>query len=87
MGAYFSGPLADKLGRRKPMIVSLVFMIALNMISALSPNVLFYGIIRFGMGFCAGFYSPIGFTYVLEMMPPSIRGKVITIGSAMLFLG
>lgn len=86
-GAYMSGPIADKFGRKIPMYSSLLFIIMLNLVSALSPSVLFYALTRGMLSFACGFYSPIGFTYVLEIMPPSMRGKVVTMGNAMLFLG
>ena len=87
IGAYVSGPIADKFGRRLPMLISLGFIIVLNLLSAFSPSVVFYTVTRSMLAFCAGFYSPIGFTYVLEIMPPAQRGKVITLGSACLFMG
>ena len=86
-GAYLSGPIADKFGRRSPMAISAVLILFTNAISAFSPGIVFYAIARGLLAFSAGFYSPIGFTYILEIIPPSVRGKMITIGCSMVFLG
>ena len=87
VGAYISGPIADKYGRRMPMIISSFFICIVNLASAFSTNIIIYTILRACLAFGCGFYSPIGFTYVLEIMPPSLRGKIVTIGYSMLFIG
>ena len=86
-GAYVSGPIADRYGRRKPMIISLLFIISSNIMSAFSFDVMTYTVTRCLLTFACGFYSPIGFTYILEVVPPSLRGKIVTLGNAMIFLG
>ena len=87
IGAYTAGPIADRYGRRMPMIISAFFIIIINLASALSPNIYVFTVLRALTSFGCGFYSPIGFTYVLEIMPPGYRGKIITIGYAMFFIG
>lgn len=87
LGAYFAGPIADKYGRRQPMIISCFFIVILNIVSAFCTEIISYTILRSFLAFGCGFYAPIGFSYVLEIMPPRFRGKVITVGYAMIFLG
>ena len=87
VGAYCAGPIADKFGRRMPMFINCFLIVLFNIISAFSTNIGMYAITRCLLAFVCGFYSPIGFTYVLEIMPPSLRGRVMTMGYAMLFVG
>ena len=87
LGAYLAGPIADKYGRRVPMIISCGFICILNLASAFTTEIYSYTALRALLAFGCGFYAPIGFTYVLEIMPPSIRGKVVTVAYAMMFIG
>lgn len=86
-GSSLSGLFADRIGRRKPMLISLIVMTLLNLASAFSPNILVFIILRTALGIALGFFAPIGFTMVAENSPRDYRGSVIVLANAAMFVG
>src|SRR5687767_7829416 len=62
IGAIFTGQIADKYGRRRPLIVSTLFMAIFGVLSAFLTNVIAFIICRGLLGVIVGFYSPLSFT-------------------------
>ncbi|MBD1381728.1 Bcr/CflA family multidrug efflux MFS transporter [Metabacillus arenae] len=53
LGQLFMGPMSDVQGRRKPLLIALVFYLSASLICAFSPNIYFFIIARFMQGFAA----------------------------------
>ncbi|ELY64749.1 sugar transporter [Natronococcus jeotgali DSM 18795] len=79
VGAAFGGRLADRLGRRRLILVGAVIFFVGSLIMAVAPNVevLIVGRIVDGVG--VGFASVVGPLYLSEISPPKIRGSLVSL--------
>ncbi|WP_339105518.1 sugar porter family MFS transporter [Haloterrigena salinisoli] len=79
VGAAFGGRLADRLGRRRLILVGAVIFFIGSLIMAIAPNVevLILGRIVDGIG--VGFASVVGPLYISEISPPKIRGSLVSL--------
>ncbi|QSX00540.1 sugar porter family MFS transporter [Haloterrigena alkaliphila] len=79
IGAAFGGRLADRLGRRRLILVGAVVFFVGSLIMAVAPNVevLILGRIVDGIG--VGFASVVGPLYISEISPPKIRGSLVSL--------
>jgi MFS transporter, putative metabolite:H+ symporter len=75
LGSIIGGQLADKLGRRKALILSVSFFSVFSLLNAAAWDALSLGLFRFltGMGLAA--MTIVTNTYIAEMFPASLRGK------------
>lgn len=86
-GALTSGRLADRMGRRKViMLLALVFFIA-AIGCAVAPNVTVMVIARIVLGIAVGGASVVVPTYLAELAPSPIRGRIVTINELMIVTG
>jgi len=53
LGQLIMGPLSDVHGRRKPLLISLVFYLIASFVCAVAPNIFFFIAARFIQGFAA----------------------------------
>ncbi|MBW7456642.1 multidrug effflux MFS transporter, partial [Paenibacillus sepulcri] len=53
LGQLIMGPLSDVHGRRKPLLISLVFYLIASFVCAVAPNIIFFIAARFIQGFAA----------------------------------
>src|SRR2546422_43280 len=74
VGAFIFGLLADRYGRKLPLMLDLVFYSAVEVLSGLAPNYATFLVRRalFGMGLGAEW--GVGASLVLEKIPPRLRG-------------
>ncbi|WP_340278572.1 sugar porter family MFS transporter [Staphylococcus coagulans] len=86
-GSGFSGPLSEKLGRRRLVfIISIVFIIgALILASAPSMEVLVIG--RLVIGFAVGGSTEIVPVYLSELAPTEARGSLSSLNQLMITIG
>ena len=79
VGAAFGGTLADRLGRRRLILMAaLVFFLgALGM--AFSPNVYWLIAARVVVGVAIGVASIVGPLYISEASPPNVRGALVSL--------
>lgn len=88
-GGAAAGLLSDRLGRRKMILISsLIFMVG-SLLSSLSPhNGQYYLIIvRIGLGLAVGAASALVPSYMSEMSPAHIRGRLSGINQVMIVSG
>lgn len=86
-GSLGTGPLSDRLGRRK-MVVAVALLFALGSVcSALSANVEALILSRFILGLSAGSSTQIIPVYIAEVAPPHHRGKMVTLFQFMVVFG
>lgn len=74
VGAFFFGLLADRYGRRLPLMIDLIFYSILEVLSGLAPNFTVFLILRALFGIGMGGEWGIGASLALEKAPPKWRG-------------
>jgi SHS family lactate transporter-like MFS transporter len=74
MGALFFGALADRFGRKRPLIACVLYFSLLTVLTGLSPNFTFFVICRALYGIGMGGYWGIGASYAMESSPRRFRG-------------
>ncbi|EBA44435.1 MULTISPECIES: sugar porter family MFS transporter [Pseudomonadota] len=86
-GCLLTGPISDRIGRRRTIIgVGLVFALG-SLLSALSPSVGFLVVSRFLLGLSAGSSTQIIPVYIAEVAPPQHRGKLVVLFQLMVMTG
>jgi SHS family lactate transporter-like MFS transporter len=76
VGALFFGTLADRYGRKLPLIFCVVFFTAFTVLSGYAPNYWFFLVMRALYGIGMGGYWGIGASYAMESCPQKSRGIV-----------
>ena len=77
IGAFTLGRFTDKLGRKAMYLFDLLFFVVFAGLSALAWNAVSLLIFRFLLGIGIGADYPISSTYVSELMPKKIRGRML----------
>ncbi|MDO1582657.1 MFS transporter [Rhizobium oryzicola] len=83
LGALFAGTMADRIGRKKIVLLSLAGFSVMMIGSALAPNFLTFEITRFFAGLGLGALLPTVTAFVLEFSPPARRA----FANSLTFLG
>lgn len=78
-GAFLSGPLADRIGRRRVLIVSVAWFGLACLCSAAAPNVSTLIALRFLTGLGLGGAMPNAITLTSEYSPDRRRGTLLTL--------
>jgi sugar porter (SP) family MFS transporter len=81
VGAGFGGYLADRLGRRRLIIIASVVFFAGSLMMAFAPSVWVLIAGRFVAGLSVGVASMVGPLYNSEVPPPRIRGRLVALNS------
>jgi putative MFS transporter len=76
VGALALGLFADRFGRRAGLYASLTFFTVGSLLSAVSPNMAFLDAARFLTGIGIGAEIAVGCTYIGELAPAVIRGRI-----------
>jgi len=74
VGAFIFGLLADRYGRRIPLMVDLVFYSVIEVLSGLAPNYATFLVLRALFGIGMGAEWGVGASLVMEKVPPRYRG-------------
>jgi SHS family lactate transporter-like MFS transporter len=74
VGALFFGSLADRFGRRRPLMFCVLYFSLLTVLTGLAPNYSAFVICRALYGIGMGGYWGIGASYALEISPRRFRG-------------
>ncbi len=73
-GAILFGILADTIGRKRPLILCVLFFSTCTVLSGLAPSYSSFLICRALYGIGMGGYWGVGASYVIESSPPRFRG-------------
>jgi SHS family lactate transporter-like MFS transporter len=74
VGAFIFGLLADRYGRRLPLMLDLVFFSVIEVLSGLAPNYTTFLILRALFGIGMGGEWGVGASLAMEKVPPKLRG-------------
>ncbi len=76
VGALFFGILADKFGRKRPLMACVLYFSTVTVLSGFAPNYGFFLAMRALYGIGMGGYWGIGASYAMESTPRRIRGML-----------
>jgi MFS transporter, SHS family, lactate transporter len=74
LGAIVFGIMADRLGRRLPLMLNVIFYAVLSVLSGLAPNYKMFLLLRMLFGVCMGGEWGVGASLALESASPRVRG-------------
>ena len=74
LGALFFGSIADRFGRKRSLIICVLYFSLLSVLTGLSPNYTAFVICRALYGIGMGGYWGIGASYAMECSPRRFRG-------------
>jgi len=74
VGALVFGSLADRFGRKRPLVFCVLFFSTITVLSGFAPSYLFFLVLRGLYGIGMGGYWGIGASYAMEMAPRRRRG-------------
>jgi SHS family lactate transporter-like MFS transporter len=74
VGAFIFGLLADRYGRRLPLMIDLVFFSVVEVATAFAPNYSSFMVLRALFGIGMGGEWGVGSSLALEKVPPRLRG-------------
>jgi SHS family lactate transporter-like MFS transporter len=74
IGAFIFGLLADRYGRRLPLMIDLVFYSIIEVLSGLAPNFKTFLVLRALFGIGMGGEWGVGASLAMEKVPPRLRG-------------
>lgn len=87
IGALLCGSLADRIGRKKLLIIaSLIFLISSAAVGA-SKGFMFFLVSRFVSGVGIGLASGLSPMYIAEVAPTSVRGKLVSLNQLTIVFG
>lgn len=87
IGVAFSGELSDRLGRKKPLLISAVLFLVSALGCALVPSLELVILSRLLGGIGIGIASNVVPLYISEIAPANIRGRLVTYYQFALTLG
>jgi len=74
VGALLFGALADRYGRKKPLMACVIYFSTITVLSGFAPNYLFFAVMRALYGIGMGGYWGIGASFAMENAPRKQRG-------------
>src|SRR5947207_2975666 len=74
VGAFIFGLLADRYGRKLPLMIDLVFYSVIEVLTGFAPNYTTFLVLRALFGIGMGAEWGVGASLVLEKVPPRLRG-------------
>lgn len=86
-GSIFGGRLADNKGRRKVILYLAILFFFASLGCVLSPNITIMVICRFLLGLAVGGASVVVPSYLAEIAPSNIRGRLVTQNELMIVTG
>ncbi len=79
VGALVLGRLSDVFGRRRMFMINIGLYAGFTLLGAFSPNVWFLMVTRALAGLGIGAEMTVSDTYLSEVMPPQVRGRMIAV--------
>jgi SHS family lactate transporter-like MFS transporter len=79
LGAVAAGWMADRMGRKAPLMISILWYSACNFIAGFSPSFVFLLVFRTLLGIGMGAEWPAGAALAMETWPPRSRGLMSSI--------
>ena len=76
LGAFIFGLLADRYGRKLPLMLDLVFYSLIEVLSGFAPNYSTFLVLRALFGIGMGAEWGVGASLVMEKVPPRLRGVI-----------
>src|SRR5881296_3688797 len=76
VGAFIFGLMADRYGRRLPLMIDIVFYSVVEVLSGLAPSYTTFMVLRALFGIGMGGEWGVGASLVMEKVPPRLRGVV-----------
>src|SRR5205807_7659538 len=74
VGAFLFGLMADRYGRRLPLMLDLIFYSVVEVLSGLAPNYKTFIALRMLFGIGMGGEWGVGASLAMEKVPPKLRG-------------
>lgn len=87
IGAAFSGAMADKIGRRRSIVITALFFSLGAIGSAFSPSIPVLIGCRFLIGLAIGVASYVAPLYISEISPANVRGSLVSLNQLMITCG
>lgn len=87
LGMVIAGPLSDKLGRKKVMIMAAIFYFVSALLSALAQGFISLVTARMIGGFGVGAALILAPMYIAEIAPPKLRGRMVSLNQLNIVLG
>ncbi|KRX00110.1 Major facilitator superfamily domain, general substrate transporter [Pseudocohnilembus persalinus] len=81
ISSLLGGPMADKIGRKKTILIADFFFTSGALIMAISPSVAFLMVGRLIVGIGVGLAAMVVPIYLSESSPKEIRGKLVTMNT------
>lgn len=86
-GAALSGSMADKLGRRRSIVLTALIFSLGAIGSALAANIPVLIVCRFAIGLAIGVASYVAPLYISEISPANARGSLVSLNQFMITIG
>jgi len=87
IGAAVAGPLSDRFGRKRVLVLAAVLFAVSAVGSALPRNLLELVAARFIGGLGVGVASMLSPLYIAEVSPPTIRGRLVSVNQIAIITG
>lgn len=79
LGGLIAGPLSDRIGRRRTMLVAGILFLVTAVLTGLAPNGTLFTAFRFLSGMGVGVASLVAPEYIAEVSPASLRGRMTSL--------
>ncbi len=79
LGGLIAGPLSDRIGRRRTMLVAGILFLVTAILTGLAPNGSLFTIFRFFSGMGVGMASLVSPEYIAEVSPAEMRGRLTSL--------
>ncbi len=86
-GAMSGGPVVDRLGRKRTLLLVSAVFTAGALLSAVAVNVLMLIVARVVLGVAIGASSLVVPAYIAEIAPPALRGRLVSMNQLMITIG
>jgi sugar porter (SP) family MFS transporter len=87
VGAIGGGPVVDRIGRKRTLVVVSVVFSAAALLSAASADTAMLIGARILLGLAIGASSLVVPTYIAEIAPPDLRGRLVSMNQLMITIG
>jgi len=87
IGCVLAGPLSNRLGRKKTLLLTAMIFLASSMGCALSASLAVFIAFRIVAGVAVGAASMLAPIYIAELSPPQHRGKLISLNQFAIMFG